>query len=58
MAIAFLYFAWVDLKRLGVSQRWLLVYIGLTFRVGLSCALPFFLYHREQQLEQKVLSLG
>lgn len=51
-AIAFFYFAWIELKRLGVSRLWVLVYVGLTFGVGLSCAMPFFLYRREQILEQ------
>lgn len=47
----FLGFAWLELKRLGVSRLWLVVYVGLTFGVGLSCSLPFFLYRREQILE-------
>ncbi|WP_243147220.1 DUF2834 domain-containing protein [Scytonema sp. UIC 10036] len=47
-AIAFFYFAWIELKRLGVSRLWIFLYVGLTFGVGLSCALPFFLYRREQ----------
>jgi Terpene cyclase DEP1 len=51
-ATAFFCFAWIELKRLGVSQLWLLIYVGLTFGVGLSCALPFFLYSRGQVLEQ------
>jgi hypothetical protein len=51
-AIAFFCFVWIELKRLGTSQLWLLVYVGLTFGVGLSCALPFFLYRRVQILEQ------
>lgn len=50
-AIAFFCLAWIELKRLGSSQRWILLYIGLTFGIGLSCALPFFLYRREQILE-------
>ncbi|MGV0025360.1 DUF2834 domain-containing protein [Phormidesmis priestleyi] len=50
--VAFLCFAWSELKRLEVPQLWLLLYIGLTFGVGLSCALPFFLYRREQILER------
>jgi Terpene cyclase DEP1 len=50
-ATVFLCFAWIELKRLGVSRLWLLVYVGLTFGVGLCCALPFFLYRREQILE-------
>lgn len=51
-ADAFFCFAWFELKRLGVSRLWLLLYIGLTFGVGLSCSLPFFLYRREQILAQ------
>lgn len=51
-AIAFFCFAWIELKRLNVSQFWLIVYVGLTFGVGLSCSLPFFLYRREQILER------
>lgn len=46
-ADAFLCFAWFELKRLGVSRLWLLLYIGLTFGVGLSCSLPCYLYHRQ-----------
>jgi Terpene cyclase DEP1 len=51
-AVAFFCFVWIELKRLDVSRLWLLVYVGLTFGVGLSCALPFFLYSRGQVLEQ------
>lgn len=51
-AIAFFCFVWIELKRLGSSPLWILIYIGLTFAVGLSCALPFFLYCREQILER------
>jgi Terpene cyclase DEP1 len=51
-AIAFFCFVWIELKRLDISRLWLLVYVGLTFGVGLSCALPFFLYSRGQVLEQ------
>lgn len=50
-ATAFFCFVWIELKRLDVSRLWLLVYVGLTFGVGLCCALPFFLYRREQILE-------
>jgi hypothetical protein len=49
--LAFFCFAWIELKRLSVSRLWMIVYIGLTFGVGLSCSLPFFLYRREQTLE-------
>ena len=52
-ATAFLCFASIELKRLGSSQRSLPIYIGLIFGIGLSCALPFFLYRREQILENK-----
>jgi Terpene cyclase DEP1 len=55
-AIAFFCFASMELKRLEVSRLWLLVYIGLTFGIGLSCSLPFFLYRREQSLEQNLLT--
>jgi Terpene cyclase DEP1 len=50
--IAFFCYSWIELKRLGTSRLWMIAYIGLTFGVGLSCALPFFLYHREQILER------
>jgi Terpene cyclase DEP1 len=55
-ALAFFYFAWIELKRLRVSRLWMLAYIGLTFGVGLSCSLPFFLYRREHILEQNKFS--
>jgi hypothetical protein len=52
-ATIFFCFAWIELRRLGSSQRWLLVYVGLTFGIGLCCSLPFFLYRREQILERQ-----
>jgi hypothetical protein len=51
-AVVFFGFVWVELKRLNVSRSWIMLYIGLTFGVGLCCSLPFFLYHREQLLER------
>jgi Terpene cyclase DEP1 len=51
-AIAFFFFVWIELKRLNCSYSWLILYIGLTVGVGLSCSLPFFLYHRAQLLER------
>ncbi|MGV0029086.1 DUF2834 domain-containing protein [Phormidesmis priestleyi] len=59
-AIAFFCFAWIELKRLDVSRSWMFIYVGLTFGVGLSCSLPFFLYRREQVLDSqsKKLSKG
>ena len=51
-ATVFFCFSYTELKRLGVSRRWMAVYVGLTFLVGLSCTLPLFLYLREQILEQ------
>jgi uncharacterized RDD family membrane protein YckC len=51
-AIAFFCLVWIELKRLGSSCQWVLIYIGLTFGIGLSCSLPFFLHRREQILEQ------
>lgn len=50
-ALIFFCFSFLELKRLGISQRWLLVYIVITFSIGLSCALPLFFYFREQALE-------
>lgn len=50
-AIAFFSFIWIELKRLNISRLWLIVYVGLTFGIGLSCSLPLFLYFREQVLE-------
>lgn len=46
--IAFFCFVWIELKRFNVSRLWIVLYIGLTFGVGLSCSLPFFLYRRGQ----------
>jgi hypothetical protein len=54
-SIVFFIFAAIELKRLGVDspgerlrQRlWILLYIALTFGIGLSCSLPLFLYRRE-----------
>ena len=49
-AIALWCFVAIELKRLGASKRWLWLYVGLTFGVGVSCALPAFFYHRERLL--------
>lgn len=49
-AIAFLCFVWIELERLNVSRVWVFMYVGLSFGIGLSCSLPFFLYRREQLL--------
>jgi hypothetical protein len=54
-ALVFFGFVWVELKRLGTSRWWMIAYVGLTLGVGLSCALPCFLYHREQMLEANTL---
>jgi hypothetical protein len=54
--LAFFGFIWVELKRLNLGQSWFWLFVGLTFGVGLSCSLPFFLYRRAQILEQKPLS--
>jgi hypothetical protein len=51
-AIASWIFIWMELKRLQVSSLLMLVYIALTLGIGLSFALPFFLYRREQIIEQ------
>jgi Terpene cyclase DEP1 len=51
-ASVFFIFAANELKRLGSARLEILVYIGLTFGIGLSCALPLFLYRRELILER------
>lgn len=55
-ATTFFCFASIELKRLGSSQRWLLIYLALTFGIGLCSALPVFLYRREQILATRSLS--
>jgi Terpene cyclase DEP1 len=52
-ASVFFAFASIELKRLGSSSVWMFLYIGLTFGIGLCCALPLFLYRRELILERK-----
>jgi Terpene cyclase DEP1 len=42
----------IELQRLGSSRWWVLLYVGLTFGIGLCCALPSFLYRRELILER------
>jgi Terpene cyclase DEP1 len=54
-ASVFLTFAWIELNRLGSARLWILLYVGLTFGIGLSCALPLFLYRREKILEKNPL---
>jgi hypothetical protein len=51
-SLVFFCYAAIELKRLGASRRWVLLYIGLTFGIGLSCSLPFFLYRRELILDR------
>jgi hypothetical protein len=51
-ASVFFAFASIELKRLGSARLGVLLYIGLTFGIGLSCALPLFLHRREQILER------
>jgi hypothetical protein len=55
-ASVFFIFASIELKRLGSSRLWMLLYLGLTFGVGLSCSLPLFLYRRELILARKSLN--
>lgn len=54
-ADVFFFFSFIELKRLGLSRRWLFVYVVVTFGIGVSCALPFFLYWRERALETMTL---
>jgi hypothetical protein len=48
-AVALLAFARIESRRVGIPQRWLVVIAVLT--VGVSLALPLFLYLRELQME-------
>jgi hypothetical protein len=50
-ADVFFCFSFIELKRLGLSRRWLSIYVVVTFGIGVSCALPLFLYGRERTLE-------
>jgi hypothetical protein len=50
-ALALLVFTRIESARLGIRRRWLVVVAVLT--VGVSLALPLFLYLRELAQEQK-----
>lgn len=39
-----------ELKRLELSRKWLWLFIVCTLTIGVSCALPLFLYVRERRL--------
>jgi hypothetical protein len=47
-ALVFLIWSWREAKRLGIGRWW--VYPVVMTTVGLSCAFPLFLYHREGRL--------
>lgn len=53
-SIVLLVFMRAESARVGVRKRWLAILALLT--VGVSLALPLFLYLRERALEQKTLS--
>ena len=50
-AVALLVFTRIESTRLGIRRRWLVLIAVLT--VGVSLALPLFLYLRELELERK-----
>jgi hypothetical protein len=50
-AAALLVFARIESARLGIRRRWLVVVAVVT--VGVSLALPLFLYLRDSELERK-----
>jgi len=52
-SLVFFCFAAIELRRLGLSQRWLLLYLVLTLGIGLSCGLPLFFYLRERAIAQR-----
>ena len=49
-SVVFWLFAFAEARRLGMPRPWLLVVVNLL--IGLSCALPFFLYQREGHRER------
>src|ERR1019366_6934232 len=51
LAVALLVFTRIESTRLGIRRRWLVLIAVLT--VGVSLALPLFLYLRELELERK-----
>ncbi|MEM7725728.1 MAG: DUF2834 domain-containing protein [Cyanobacteria bacterium P01_A01_bin.45] len=51
-SFVFFCFSFVELKRLNLSGRWLILYVCATLGIGLSCSLPLFLYLRERELEK------
>jgi len=50
-AVVLIAFTRVEGKRVGIRNRWLVVVAVLT--VGVSLALPLFLYLREVELERR-----
>lgn len=57
-AIVFLCFAFVEARRSQISLGWMLLVVALTFGVGLSCGLPFFLSLREWHSHKQTSSEG
>jgi len=55
-AVALISFTRVEGKRVGIHHRWLVVVAVLA--VGVSLALPLFLYLREAELERRPLPAG
>ena len=49
--IVFWFFMFTEARKLDMKNAW--VYLLATFLVGLSFALPLFLYFRERKLESK-----
>jgi hypothetical protein len=49
-SVVFWFFVFAEGRRLGMGYLW--VYVGLNLLVGLSLALPLFLYMREGKLAQ------
>ena len=54
-ASVFFAFVSIELNRLGSTRQWILLYVGLTFGIGLCCSLPLFLYRRELILERNAV---
>ena len=49
-SIVFWLYLFPEARRVGVARRW--VYVAVNLLVGLSCALPLFLWARERALQR------
>jgi hypothetical protein len=50
-SLVFWIYLFGEAKRVGIQQRW--VFVALNLVIGLSCALPLFLWARERALSRQ-----